>query len=142
MRGVPLPQIIDEQINRPKAKPPQTTIRETLNLIETDIRFQAVRLFGCYHALLVYALDSAGMIDLASSIPSVPLYLEVGASDKTMISFIALGLSRVTAMKLNDLSARKDLDVPAALQWLRARAPESLGLSPLLLSEVRLIIAA
>lgn len=142
MRGVPLPQIIDEQINRAKAKPPQTTIRETLNLIETDIRFQAVRLFGCYNALLVYAFDSAGMIDLVSSIPSVPLYLEVGASDKTMISFIALGLSRVTAMKLNDLSARKDLDVPAALQWLRARAPESLGLSPLLLSEVRLITAA
>ena len=142
MRGVPLPQIIEEQINRAKTKPSQTTIRETLNLIETDIRFQAVRLFGCYHALLVYALDSAGMIDLVSSIPSVPLYLEVGASDKTMISFIALGLSRVTAMKLNDLSARKDLDVPAALQWLRARAPESLGLSPLLLSEVRLITAA
>jgi hypothetical protein len=142
MRGVPLPRIIDEQIARPKAKPPQTTIRETLNLIETDIRFQAVRLFGCYHALLVYSLDSAGMMDLVSSIPSVPLYLEVGASDKTMISFIALGLSRVTAMKLNDISARKDLDVPAALQWLRGRAPENLGLSPLLLSEVKLITAA
>ena len=90
---------------------------------------------------MVYALDSAGMIDLVASIPSLPLYLEVGASDKTMISFISLGLSRVTAMKLNELSARKDLDVAAALQWLRTRPLESLGLSPLLLTEVRMIIA-
>ncbi|MBB6229330.1 hypothetical protein FHS79_003531 [Polymorphobacter multimanifer] len=74
---------------------------------------------------------------MASSIPSLPLYLEIGASDKTMISFISLGLSRVTAMKLNEMSARKDLDTPGALQWLRTRPLEALGLSPLLLAEVR-----
>lgn len=141
MRGLPLPQIIEEQIKRESQKAPRTIIRNTLDLIETEIRFQAVRLFGCYSALLVYALDSAGMVDLVASIPSLPLYLEVGASDKTMISFISLGLSRVTAMKLNELSARKDLDVAAALQWLRTRPLESLGLSPLLLTEVRMIIA-
>jgi hypothetical protein len=79
--------------------------------------------------------------DLAAGIPSLPLYLEVGASDKTMISFIALGLSRVTAMRLNDLSARKDLDAAAALQWLRSRQLEHLGLSPLLLDELRALLA-
>ncbi|WAC49806.1 DEAD/DEAH box helicase [Asticcacaulis sp. SL142] len=141
MRGMPLPQIIDGQIARETKKIVQTVIRDSLTLVETAIRFQAVRLFGCYNALLVYALDSAGLVSLASSIPSLPLYLEVGASDRTMISFISLGLSRVTAMKLNDLSARKDLDAQAALQWLRSRPPNSLGLSPLLLSEVSSIIA-
>lgn len=139
MLGLPLPQIIDEQISRNASKPVRTTIRSTLDLIEGDIRFQAVRLFGCYSALLVYALDSAGLVDLVSSIPSLPLYLEIGASDKTMISFISLGLSRVTAMKLNEMSARKDLDTAAALQWLRTRPLETLGLSPLLLAEVRAI---
>lgn len=139
MLGLPLPQIIDEQISRNASKPVRTTIRSTLDLIEGDIRFQAVRLFGCYNALLVYALDSAGLVDLVSSIPSLPLYLEIGASDKTMISFISLGLSRVTAMKLNEMSARKDLDTAAALQWLRTRPLETLGLSPLLLAEVRAI---
>lgn len=139
MLGLPLPQIIDEQISRNASKPVRTTIRSTLDLIEGDIRFQAVRLFGCYSALLVYALDNAGLVDLVSSIPSLPLYLEIGASDKTMISFISLGLSRVTAMKLNEMSARKDLDTAAALQWLRTRPLETLGLSPLLLAEVRAI---
>jgi hypothetical protein len=76
---------------------------------------------------------------MVSSIPSLPLYLEIGASDKTMISFISLGLSRVTAMKLNEMSARKDLDAASAIQWLRTRPLEALGLSPLLLAEVRAI---
>lgn len=140
MLGTSLSQIIDDQIKRSPQKIIRTTIRDTLKLIENDIRFQAVRLFGCYNTLLTYALDKAGLIDLASSIPSLPLYLEIGASDKTMISFISLGLSRVTAMKLNALSARKDLDVSGALHWLRTRPLESFGLSPLLLSEVKEIL--
>lgn len=139
MLGLPLPQIIDQQISRNASKPIRTTIRKTLDLIEGDIRFQAVRLFGCYSALLAYALENESLLDMVSSIPSLPLYLEVGASDKTMISFISLGLSRVTAMKLNEMSARKDLDPVGALKWLRTRPLDTLGLSPLLLAEVRAI---
>ncbi|MFK4533473.1 hypothetical protein ABIA00_001656 [Bradyrhizobium ottawaense] len=142
MRGLPLPQIIDEQIRRDtRDKDRRTIIRETLELVENQIRFQAVRLFGCYNTLLGHALTVNHFKDLAGSIPSLPLYLEVGASDKTMISFLALGLSRVAAMRLNDLSARKDLDTTAALQWLRSRQLEQLGLSPLLLEEVRSLLA-
>jgi hypothetical protein len=37
------------------------------------------------------------------------------------------------------MSARKDLDTAGALQWLRTRPLEALGLSPLLLAEVRAI---
>jgi hypothetical protein len=81
------------------------------------------------------------MMDLATGVPSLPLYLEIGASDKTMISFVSLGLSRVTAMKLNELSARKDLDVPAALRWLKTRPYQSLGLSQLLIDEINAVIA-
>lgn len=141
MQGTPLPQIIEDQIKRKPNIDVQTTIRNTLDLIEKEIRFQAVRLIGCYSVLLVHALEKGNMPELISGVPSLALYLEVGASDKTMISFIALGLSRVTAMKLNDLSARKDLDTAAALQWLKTRPLDSLGLSPLLLAEVRSIIA-
>jgi len=86
-------------------------------------------------------LEQAGLQDLVSSIPSVPVYLEIGASDKTMISFISLGLSRVAAMKLNEISLGKDLDQNEALAWLRTRTPDILGLSPLLQKEVEAIIA-
>jgi hypothetical protein len=86
-------------------------------------------------------LEQAGHQDLVPSIPSVPVYLEIGASDKTMISFISLGLSRVAAMKLNEMSLRKDLNEQEALTWLRTRSSDILGLSPLLLKEVEAIVA-
>lgn len=142
MKGLPLPHIIEEQIKRDAKKSMRAVIRGTLEIIETQIRFEAVRLFGCYIAVLVHALNEAKMADLASGIPALPLYLEVGASDRTMISFIALGLSRVAAMKLNDLSARKDLETKDALTWLKTRPLDTLGLSPLLLNEVRQIIGS
>jgi hypothetical protein len=142
MLGIPLPQIVDDQIRRRPTAKTRTTIRSTLEIIEGQIRFQAVRLFGCYNTLLTHALNVVERQDLVSSIPTLPLYLELGASDKTMISFIALGLSRVAAMKLNELSARKDLDPSAALEWLRTRPLERLGLSPLLTEEIRKVLAS
>ncbi|WP_061029379.1 DEAD/DEAH box helicase, partial [Bradyrhizobium sp. CCH5-F6] len=141
MEGKPLPLIVENQIERNRRTSARTNIRKTLELIETEIRFQAVRLFGCYTSLLVHTLEKADFPELVSSIPSIPVYLEIGASDKTMISFISLGLSRVAAMRLNTLSVRKDLDEKGALTWLRTRPLEALGLSPLLLKEVGAILA-
>ena len=132
MQGTPLPRIIDHQIRQNPDKPLRTNIRKTLDLIEGEIRFQLVRPIGCYSALLVHALATAGLIDLVSSSPSLPLYLEIGVCDRIMVSFISLGLSRTTAMKLNELSARKDLNPASALQWLRTRQLPMFGLSPLL----------
>lgn len=140
MLGWPLPQIIDKQIERNPLADRRKLIRGTLELIENQIRFQAVRMFSCYHALLGYALHSAGYVELASSIPSLPVFLEVGASDRTMISFISLGLSRLTAMKLNNLSPDKNLDTAAAKEWLRTRPAHTLGLSPLLLAEIEAVM--
>ncbi len=141
MTGWPLPKIIDKQIERQPGKNRRTVIRDTLNLIEEKIRWEAVRLFGCYNVLLAAALDKAGHGELATSIPAMALFLEVGASDKTMISFITLGLSRVTAMKLNEQSARKDLTPAEAKDWLRSRPISGLGLSPLLAAEVTALLA-
>jgi hypothetical protein len=139
MKGLPLPQIIENQITRNPKTSARTNIRQALELVESQIRFQAVRLFGCYNTLLAYTLHSAGMEELVSRIPALPIYLELGASDRTMISFMSLGLSRVAAMRLNEVSARKDLDVAGAREWLRSRPLETLGLSPLLLAEVQAI---
>lgn len=57
-----------------------------------------------------------------------------------MISFISLGLSRITAMKLNDLAVRKDMNPAQAKDWLSSRKLDQLGLSPLLQEEVKAII--
>lgn len=140
MQGKPLPQMIQDRINYKPDKGSRAIIRETLDLIETQLRFQGVRLFGCYQHLLTHALDTEGHSDLKSSISSVPLYLEVGASDRSMVSLISLGLSRVAAAKLNDFSANKRMDVAQARSWIQTRAFEQLDLSPLLLAELEAIV--
>jgi hypothetical protein len=77
---------------------------------------------------------------LVGSIPPIPLFLEVGASDKTMMSFIGLGLSRVTARRLNERAARKDLDQTSARTWLTTQNLQALDLSPILIEDVRKIL--
>lgn len=52
MQGLPIPQIIEDQIQRQKSADTRKIIRDTLETIENQIRFQVVRVFGCYHALL------------------------------------------------------------------------------------------
>jgi len=136
IRGLPLPRLIEFQIKKDPNGDRRKIIRDMLDVIEKDIRFQAVRLFGCYNTLLIHALREADLDSLTDGIPQLPLYLELGASDKTMISFISLGLSRVIAMKLNDIAGKKDMDENAARQWIASRSPQSLNLSPLLLLEL------
>jgi hypothetical protein len=54
---------------------------------------------------------------------------------------VALVLKLAREARVNDLSARKDFDTAGALQWLRSRQLEQLGLSPLLLDELRSMLA-
>jgi len=97
MSGDPLPKIIDNAINYDKKKSSRAVIRNTLETIEKVIRFEVVRLMSCYCAVLLQVLDEIGLPEMAGSVPPISLYLEVGASDRSMISFMGLGLSRVAA---------------------------------------------
>ena len=143
MRGTPLPQIIGSQLDRGGARADRAKIiRDTLEVIESAIRFQTVRLFGCYAALLVQALKQTGYERLVPSVPAVALYLEVGASDRTMISLMSLGLSRVTAHRLSEAAADKSMDVAATRTWLSEAPLNAFGLSILLQEEVRRAIRA
>lgn len=141
MLGMPLPEIIQLEINRAPRVNRRTTIRETLGTIERTVRFETVRLFSCYSTILDHSLREASLEKLVSSIPPIAVYLEVGASDRTMISLVSLGLSRAAAKILNEASSRKDLDTAAAKEWLSSRPVESLGLSPLMEQEVRALLA-
>jgi hypothetical protein len=139
MSGDPLPQIIDKTFEYSKTSNLGTHIREILSQIEVEIRFRYVRLMSCYTAVLGEVLSSQGRDDAQKSIPSVGLYLEVGASDRTMLSLITLGLSRITARKLNDLATNKNLDTELALRWLQRLPIDSLDFSEVLRNDVRRI---
>jgi hypothetical protein len=149
MLGWSVPRIINHQIRRErkKGKIPDTRkiIRDTLQVIEEAVRFQTIRLFGCYNAILEFALSEVGATELTKQIPDVALFLEIGASNQTMVSLISLGLSRTVSIKLNGSRSEFDpeLNLEEALEWLRAQSDnlESLGLSELQTSEVKEILS-
>lgn len=149
MLGWSVPRIINSRIKRKKRKREsfdlRKLIRETLELIEEVIRFQTLRLFGCYNAVLGLALSESGAVDQSSQIPDIELFLEIGASNRTMVSLISLGLSRTVAIRLNGSRLEDDpeLGIEEAIQWLESQTSnlETLGLSPLQIAEVNEVLA-
>jgi len=137
MKGLPLPQIIESSIRQNPKKKTGTVIRDALDIIEKVIRFEVVRLMSCYCAVLSAVFEEIGFPELSKSIPTLALYLEVGASDRTMISFMGLGLSRVTAAILNEATANKSMTIAEARSWLRDAQLQAYDLSPILIEEIR-----
>lgn len=121
MQGQPLPRIVQNQLESKfnKGKSDNFIVRQTLKLIEQEVRYQCVRLAACYTAILDLVFLEIGLDDLRSSVPSIPLFLELGASDRTTVSLMALGLSRVAAVAISPLAPSRDLEIDAAVRWLR-----------------------
>ncbi len=132
MRGEVIPQIIDGSMdyrrrNGRKANLP-TVIREVLKEIEQDLRFKYVRATSCYVSILKQILRENDREDLIKSIPSIPLYMEVGAVNQTMISLMGIGVSRFTANKLQGIMGRTDMSQTGVREWLRARNVRALNI--------------
>lgn len=140
MMGEPLPVMIDASFRykvkqglRPNIS---SVIRTTLREVENDLRFKYVRLFSCYNAVLDQVLRDYEMEELLPSIPSIPMYLELGACSSTMISFMGLGLSRFTAGKLQNLPRRSDMSQAEARNWIRRQDITALDLPTASIREI------
>jgi hypothetical protein len=144
MRGESLPQIIDAAYaNKSKNNAGinmASVIREALNDIERELRFKYVRLFSCYNAVLALVLRNNGLVDLIPGIPSIPMYLEVGACSPTMISFMGIGLSRYTAAKLAGFPNRKDMTQVEARAWILRQQIDVLDLPRASRDEIRRVV--
>ena len=140
MQGRPLPRIIQNQLRRNPDKPSREVVRETLELVEQKVRYQCLRLFSCYGAVLAQVLRDLALEDAVKSIPSIPLYLELGASDRTTLSLMSLGLSRATATRLTPRAGNPNLDFEAARAWLKSAQVAEFGLSLLMLREVYAVL--
>ncbi|MBZ9557475.1 MULTISPECIES: DEAD/DEAH box helicase [unclassified Modicisalibacter] len=145
MKGTSLPQIIDDNLKYKKKigknSNISTVIRETLTEIETGLRFKYVRLFSCYNAVLELVLKKYGMKELLPSIPTIPMYLEVGACSPTMISFIGLGLSRYTSEKLNRFARRTGMSQEEARNWIVHQNIDAMNLPNASIEEIKRTVA-
>ncbi|MDE4302089.1 DEAD/DEAH box helicase [Phaeobacter gallaeciensis] len=146
MRGDPLPMIIDANLkynqDRGIKSNTATVIRKTLTEIENDVRFKYVRLFSCYNAVLEFALRKHGYEDSIKSIPAIPVYLEMGASSVSMMSFIGLGLSRFTSTQLQRLARRVDMSQEEARLWVRRQNVDALDIPSASAKEIRRLFQA
>jgi len=141
MRGTPYPQIIQESQKRNPDKALPTVIRELMETIENRLRFKAVQQTRCYSDLLRHALEINDLEDLIASIPSIPLYLELGACSGTMVNLIGLGISRTTAGLLNAKAANRSMDRGQCVTWLLREDWESSDLPKVCVNEVRTVLA-
>jgi len=109
--NTPLGEIISDHISYCRGKGNNSSssriIRELLKTLERDIRFRLVKHYMAYTSLLTLVLTEAGQNEQAKSVEPFHVYLECGASDRSALNLIALGLSRATALAFS-----KKLDLP------------------------------
>jgi hypothetical protein len=147
LRGLPLARIIAKQWDywgpggKNRKKLP-AVIRDTLENIEEFVRFRFAKYAACYVDLLEHAIATTGGVVPLHDGPDLRLALEFGASARTQISLMGLGLSRTTALALSQHIADDSLDGPGCLVALADLNLEGLGLSPIIMDEVRRLFDA
>ena len=114
MRGEPLSSLIANRIAWEQSKADPNTpfegrkigsiARNVMEQIETRLRFHYVKYLRCYLDVLQHRLSEIGFEEL--DIPPIPLFLELGASAKTMVSAMELGMSRIAAMEVSNILPR------------------------------------
>jgi hypothetical protein len=105
--------------------------------IEYNLRFRYVKFTKCHNDILFYTLRLLGFDEYEKSIPPIHLFLELGASSKTMISLISMGISRTGASILANHAPRTNMDFAEVSNWIKRQNLSQLGLPKALISEVR-----
>jgi superfamily II DNA/RNA helicase len=115
-------------------------IRNTMELVEQIARFRAPKYLSAYVDVLNIHLASIGREDLIDHDVDIGTQLEFGVSSRTLLSLIELGLSRVSAVALNERIARDDLDKQGCIAWARERDTqfEGMGIPAIILREIRI----
>ncbi|MBY0412596.1 MAG: DEAD/DEAH box helicase [Bdellovibrionales bacterium] len=117
--GKPIGEIISTRVDYKRSKNSQEStsqiIRDLLQLVEKEVRFNLVRYFAAFEDLLHYSAIESGNNAKPITIAPYHVYLEFGSSDKITLGLMALGLSRFSAIKLSK-----------ATNWGDAKEPEDI----------------
>lgn len=145
MRGYPLARMIRERINwyannKRKAPSLPVLIRKTMSDVEEVARFKAPKYLSAYVDILNFHFEEIGRQDLMDRSNNLDLFLEFGVGSQTMISMIGLGLSRSSAVELDEWLGSSVLDEAAVLERLQSRGWEGLSIPALVKRELREVL--
>lgn len=140
MRGFPLGQIIKNRISYAKKhgrtdKLPKI-IRDTMKEVEEYARFKVPKYLAAYLDVLKYHLHEIGQANLYPDNLKFDLYLEYGVATKTLLSLIGIGLSRTSAIAINEYLADNELDETEVVERLKTRRWETLSLPNIVKREI------
>jgi hypothetical protein len=140
MRGFPLGKIIRNRIaymerkNRPYKL--AALIRDTMADVEEIARFKAPKYLAAYLDVLKHYLASVDQESLLPPDLRFDLYLEFGVATETLLSFIGLGLSRTSAVAINEFLGNDKMTEDQVLQWLSTRRWETQDLPAVVKREI------
>lgn len=139
--GESLGKILSERVSFLKEADPSnnvsSAIRNCLKVLESAIRFRLVKYFAAYTEILKLVCLEKGSKVLADSIEPYHIYLEFGSSNRHALNLMALGLSRFTALHLQnwfDLSS--DVEAEAYIKVLSEIDLKSLKIPELCKKEI------
>ena len=122
----------ENRIERPVAR----VIRDTMTMVEEISRFKAPKYLSAYLDVLQKYLLDTGRENLYPDELKLDLYLEFGVATKTLLSLIGIGLSRTSALALNEHFSDDYLSEPEVFERLIKRQWMGWQLLPLVMREI------
>ncbi|UWR03470.1 DEAD/DEAH box helicase [Ruegeria conchae] len=146
MGGKRIAQMIRGSIERYKKNHPReadedipyaSLIRSTFEIVETVARFLAPKYLSAYLDVLRLHFQEQDRLDDFPENLKLDLFLEFGVSTDTLLSLIGIGLSRTSAIELNEYLARSDMSKEEVAEFLRRGLWETYDLQNVVKREVR-----
>lgn len=142
IKGDSLKQLIANKIeysNEPKdADGINDAIRGLFEDLEKQLRYKYVKYTRVYGDVLRAVLIERGLTNEAETIPPLHLFLEYGASSKSLINLMAIGMSRTSALLFKSaLSLRDDLSSAECQGYVNRVNLERTTLPALCQSEIK-----
>ncbi|WP_122075601.1 DEAD/DEAH box helicase [Pseudophaeobacter sp. EL27] len=149
MGGKRIAQMIRGAIDRHKKNHPEeadedvpyaSLIRKTFEMVETVARFLAPKYLSAYLDVLRLHYEEQDRLDEFPENLKLDLFLEFGVSTDTLLSLIGLGLSRTSAIEVNEYLARSDMSKQEVADFLRNGLWETFDLQNVVKREIRYAI--
>jgi hypothetical protein len=143
MKGKALPVLISERIKFERERNPAknkdtlvaAAIRETMRDVEQFARFEAPKYLGCYADVLDYFLKSS-QSEIEAPEMDLPMMLEMGVSRPSELAMMTLGLSRASAIALEESVVPDVLTRDECIQWLSDQDLDALDVPALVREEI------
>lgn len=140
--GEPIGKILTDRVTYMKKNDPasnvSSVIRGCLSVLEEAVRFRLVKYFSAYIEILKHVALETGFNKENESIEPYHIYLEFGSCSRHALNLMALGISRFTALHLeNRFDLPSDVEAEEYLEVMRGMNLDSINMPALCKQEIR-----